>query len=205
MYEPHQAESPATSAGDFLSTSTWTGLHPNVQKLWRVWGLLTPLLLAIPVGMFEWFVLRDSKRWLVPEPAIALSVAVFGIVYGQIMVGRRFRNFRYLLGDEDLRVSYGVAWRTWRFIARNRVQHVDVTAGPISRALGIVEVSVFVGGLPTAAVTIPGLQPHVAEALRHRLVGYRQAEHPAAPSAAPPAPEAEVPLAPGSLPPEVCR
>ncbi len=199
MYEPQPAENPASQAGDFLDTSTWVGLHPNVQKLWRVWGLLTPLFLAIPVGFFEWFVLRDSKRWLVPEPAIAAGILVFGIIYGQIMVGRRYRNYRYLLGEEDLRVSYGVAWKTWRFIARNRVQHVDVTAGPIARALGLVEVSVFVGGLATAAVTIPGLEPHVAETLRQRLVAYRQPEPPSAPAE----PTSELPPTLGTPPPEV--
>ena len=198
MNEPNRDGQAAGSASDFLSTANWNPLHPNVRKLWRVWGLLTPLFLAIPLGLFEWFVLRDSKRWLVPEPALAVGLLIFGILYGQITVGRRFRNYRYVLGEQDLRVSYGVAWRTWRFIARNRVQHVDVTAGPIARALGIVEVSIFVGGLSTAAVTIPGLEPHVAEALRQRLVAYRQPE-----SLAPTPPPSEIPpvAPPGSIPP----
>jgi membrane protein YdbS with pleckstrin-like domain len=47
---------------------------------------------------------------------------------------------------------------------------VDVTSGPIDRALGLVHVSLHVAGSAGAVLTIPGLAPAEAETLREALL-----------------------------------
>jgi hypothetical protein len=67
--------------------------------------------------------------------------------------------------------GYGVVWRVSRSIPRVRVQHVDIRSGPVDRALGLVEVSLHVAGSAGPVLTIPGLEPADAEALRELLLG----------------------------------
>jgi hypothetical protein len=50
------------------------------------------------------------------------------------------------------------------------VQHVDVTSGPIDRALGLVHVSLHVAGSAGPVLAIPGLSPADAETLREALL-----------------------------------
>ena len=47
---------------------------------------------------------------------------------------------------------------------------MDVSSGPIDRALGLVEVSLHVAGSAGPVLTIPGLAPAEAESLREALL-----------------------------------
>ncbi len=153
-----------------LDTSGWSRLNPNVCKLWRVQNLITALFLT-PLAVFPFFILHSVAD--LDRKYIFIGAAAFFVVYvsiGQAVVGASYSRFRYRLSDDDLAVCKGVFWRSWRFVSRTRVQHIDVAAGPVARALGIVNVSIFVGGMPTAVASLPGLLAADGELLRSRLV-----------------------------------
>jgi membrane protein YdbS with pleckstrin-like domain len=56
-----------------------------------------------------------------------------------------------------------------------RIQHVDVTAGPIQRALGIASVSAHTAA-GESTIILPGLADHTAELVREQLLRERRRE-----------------------------
>ena len=178
-----------------LDTSGWKRLHPKVQTLWRLSNLVATFFAVIPVGFLAYGINQSARGpWWVPLAAVTVLL-VAGLAIGQAIVGRSYDRYRFALGEEDLAITKGVFWRSWRFISRNRIQHLDITAGPISRALGLVQVTVFVGGMHHAAATIPGLTEYEGEELRARLVTDRSqpAETPPPLPPAPPEPPRDQP------------
>lgn len=162
----------------------WTKLEPTVQKLWRLEGLIWTGILAVTVTIIDYFVNRSRSDYPLPPGLVGGLFGVVLIIWIQYLVGRSFDMYRYRLDEGELGVAKGVFWRSRRYISRARIQHVDVTAGPIAQALNLVSLSVFVGGQAMAAVSIPGLSVQEGERLRRALLPSEER-----PVAVPPIPE----------------
>lgn len=153
-----------------LDIADWSLLDPAVRKLWRIEAL---------IGGLVWLVLFAGTGFIVaaaiddlPFHAGLLGTGV-GIVLLSLtfyIAGKKYDFWRFLVGADDLAVAHGIWWRTRIYIPRARIQHVDVSAGPIARALGLATVAVFVSGHPGAVATIPGLSTFDAERLRKVLL-----------------------------------
>lgn len=162
-----------------FQTDQWEKLEPKVKTLWRINGAISSFFIGLMVGLPEFFIGRNlGERYLLPEGVLGVLLFLTVMIIGQVFVAQSYENFRFKLGDEDLAVAKGIFWKQWKFISRNRVQHVDITAGPVNRYLGIVQVSIYVGGMAMAAAVIPGLTTARGEELRKRLVRDEPAKEP---------------------------
>ncbi len=113
--------------------------------------------------------------FLIPDvPAIVAYVgagaAVIVFMWLWWLIGRRVRSFGYSERGNDLLVTSGIMFRRLVIVPYGRMQLVDVKAGPIDRWLGVTTVQLHTAAATTDAA-IPGLEPHVAAALRDRLAG----------------------------------
>src|SRR5262249_51444663 len=103
---------------------------------------------------------------------VALSVVpvvlalLYGLVNIVILPRRRWRSWRYAIGETEIELRHGIWWQTWTRIPMARVQHVDTRRGPLERRYGLASVVVY-----TAAGSrqIPGLAIEVAEESRDRV------------------------------------
>ena len=75
----------------------------------------------------------------------------------------------YQLDDDGLQVRHGVLWRIVTHVPRSRVQHTDVSQGPLERRYGLGTLVVYTAGTDHARVALPGLAHDVARALRDEL------------------------------------
>jgi membrane protein YdbS with pleckstrin-like domain len=146
---------------------TERGVHPAVQIGWMFGRVFSAVFLATMVILAE----ASLARWVpLRPPLFGLLVFVTVLALGLWHARLLFRSWRWALRPDDVVARYGVVWRVSRSIPRVRVQHVDVRSGPIDRALGLVEVSLHVAGSAGPVLTIPGLAPAEAEALRESLL-----------------------------------
>ena len=148
----------------------WSYLEGNVKKLWRVEALVSTFFLCILLGPAEFILSGVIEKWPLPRMVITGTFIVLSLLIAFAIINKRYQLYRYRLGDDDLAVASGVFWRKRRFISRARVQHVDITAGPIMRAFGLVKVQIYVGGQALPAGEIPGLSAGDAEILRNRML-----------------------------------
>lgn len=77
---------------------------------------------------------------------------------------------RFRLDGERLRIFRGALFRTEIDVPRSRVQHTDVTQGPLQRRLGLATLVVHTAGAVASTVELHGLTLETARAIRDRLV-----------------------------------
>jgi membrane protein YdbS with pleckstrin-like domain len=103
--------------------------------------------------------------WLLLIPAVVLLI---GVVNAAI-TPRRMRAIGYRLREDDLLVRRGILFQRFAAVPYGRMQLVDITRGPLARALGLAEVK-LVTASAGSYVVVPGLPMADAEELRDRLV-----------------------------------
>lgn len=139
----------------------WTPVSRRLATARRITLAVTvaPLLIAAIVLAVLGYV-----AWATALAVVA--VALFGWLFW--LIGRRVRSFGYAERAGDLLVTHGILYRRLVIVPYGRMQLVDLTAGPLERALGVATVQLHTAAATTDA-TIPGLPPAEAAALRDRL------------------------------------
>ena len=143
----------------------WHPVSPRLATARRIswFAFWVPLIL---VGLVIAVFLPDGYR-----TPVAVAVAAVGIgvgVWTNWLIGRRVRSFGYAERGDDLLVTSGIMFRRLVVVPYGRMQLVDITAGPLDRALGVATVQLHTASAGTDA-TIPGLPPQEAAGLRDRL------------------------------------
>jgi membrane protein YdbS with pleckstrin-like domain len=100
--------------------------------------------------------------------AIPAALAVLFII-ALALVPRRVKSIGYQLREDDLLFRRGLMFQRFVSVPYGRMQLVDISRGPVSRALGLSDLR-FVTAAASSGVAIPGLPINDAEALRDRLV-----------------------------------
>jgi membrane protein YdbS with pleckstrin-like domain len=130
--------------------------------------LITLALVMVPVTIAAVVVVAlstDGLTWVLV--AVAGGLVLSGWI--AVLTARRVRAYGYAEREDDLLVTSGVLLRRLVIVPYGRLQLVDLTAGPIDRALGITTVQLHTAAA-TSDASIPGLLPADAAALRDRLV-----------------------------------
>ena len=124
-------------------------LFVGLLILWAASGRLIAGLFVPPV----WVLLTASLAWhLYRWPAIAY----------------RFASYR--VDGDGLEILRGVYWRTITNVPRSRVQHTDVSQGPVERRYGLGTLVVYTAGTEHSEVKLPGLDFTVARGIRAHLL-----------------------------------
>lgn len=156
------------------ATTDLRSLHPKIRSVWRfgsvVSGLIAGSILGATSVLFA--KLADAPILWVAGTVFALSFLLFGGL-GIFLVDRQFACWRYQLREFDVVIHKGLFWRSERYIARDRIQHIDINAGPVDRRFGLVQVVIYAAGIAGSVGLIPGLTPEDAEWLKEQLLATR--------------------------------
>jgi uncharacterized protein len=108
-----------------------------------------------------------ANIWLAPA-WLLLTIGVAGFCYAWPMY--EFRYTSYVLDADGIEIRSGVFWRSITNVPRSRVQHIDVSQGPLERSYGLGRLVIFTAGTHHSRVELPGLDYAVAFALRNHLL-----------------------------------
>jgi membrane protein YdbS with pleckstrin-like domain len=81
----------------------------------------------------------------------------------------RYRHLRYRIDEVGITIRDGVFWRTCSALPRVRIQHTDVSQGPLQRRYGVADLKLYTAGSRFTRIDLPGLENRVATALRDEL------------------------------------
>lgn len=137
-------------------------LHVMRLRAFGVACLLGIAALALAVALRERFPAFPTAAILAP---VALLLIYFVILAPQ----RRFRAWGYRLAGEELQVVHGVWTQVETHVPLARVQHVDVSQGPLERTLAVCRLVLHTAGTANSVVVIPGLARATAEAIRDEV------------------------------------
>jgi membrane protein YdbS with pleckstrin-like domain len=123
---------------------------------------------------FLWLVLAGgaliAARALDDETPYAMwlpaAVLLVGLLVVTIAPGRIYRRLRYGLGERLLQVARGWLFHTDTMVPLVRVQHLDVVRGPFDKMFGTASLVLHTAGTHNSTVTVPGLAPDRAAAMR---------------------------------------
>lgn len=145
----------------------WRPVSPRLTWI-VVGGVLAWALFLVVAALSAWLVL--DTRW----PLLAgAAVVVIGAVRA-VLAARSVRSWGYTERDEDLLVRHGLFVRRLSIVPYARMQFIDVTAGPLERALGLATVTLHTAAAASDA-RVPGLPGEEAARLRDRLAALGEA------------------------------
>lgn len=154
---------PSLSSNDL--DEQWTRVSPKYA--WA--DLALNLVLVLAVGVIAVVVALLNERERPTFFVIALAVGFVLLLINAVLAFRRVRAIGYILREDDLLFRRGIMFERVIAVPYGRLQLVDVTRGPLLRALGLATLK-FVTASAATGVQLPGLNVEDAEALRDRLV-----------------------------------
>ena len=156
------------------AAAEWHQLDPRKIDLDRSVGWITTAVLSLGwlfAATIVALVSDDAPAWLrvalfVLWPLFTIGLAVLSYRWPVV----EHRRARYRIDDLLIEIQSGVLWRTSIAVPRSRVQHLDVTQGPLQRRYGLGVLSIYTAGTEFSQVSLPGLAYEVAQSLRDRLL-----------------------------------
>jgi uncharacterized protein len=118
-------------------------------------------LIAVSLGLNYAFLRKTAFAGLLPVAIILLALIAVAI-----FPERTYRRLRYRLTGQMLQVLRGWLFHTDTVVPLVRVQHLDVTRGPLDKMFGTATLVVHTAGTRNSIVTVPGLAPERAAEIR---------------------------------------
>lgn len=138
-------------------------LEPGQRLVMHVHAAI-PSLILTGLGFGLGKLVEDQLGWpWWPALLVAGAIALWNAV---IAPRRRWAAWGWALADDELHVARGIWTRMHTIVPLTRVQHIDVSQGPLERACGVARLIVHTAGTAHATVTLPGITRERAEALR---------------------------------------
>lgn len=140
-------------------------VEPGYRNILRIRALIFWLPLALAVFVADMLLLSPTPFFGLPSSVIAL-LAVFAIL---VAPARRYHRLGYALHPTMLQVVRGWLFHTDTIVPLVRVQHIDVTRGPLEKSFGTATLVVHTAGTHNSIVVLPGLAPEKASAIRDEI------------------------------------
>jgi len=145
----------------------WVRVSPRLARMRH--GMLL-VLVALPAVVVVVVLATGST----PAGAVGAAAGLVVVVWAWVAIDRNYRSWGYVERADDLLVTHGAMFRRLTVVPYGRMQLVDVEAGPVERAFGLVSVKLHTAAATTDA-KVCGLTPPDAEALRDRLTALGEA------------------------------
>jgi membrane protein YdbS with pleckstrin-like domain len=141
-----------------IEEGNFVGLHGEYLGLRLVnAGLFIALALAGGVVLYR---NTDLEIWHIYVPL--LLVAAFSV----FVTVKGFKNKGYQLRTHDISYRTGYLFRSITMVPLVRIQHSEVTQGPLQRLFDLATVKIYTAGGQQSDLSVPGLSPDEANKLR---------------------------------------
>lgn len=149
----------------------------SLDRNWVALERLTGWIATLTIGGGA--VLAALIVVLFARPSLPIGALVFGaaLTLFLLLAGvstfwpeAAWRRASFKLNPRGLEIRRGVVWRSIVSLPRSRVQHTDVSQGPLERRFGLATLVVHTAGTAHASVELPGLPHATAIEIRDYLV-----------------------------------
>jgi membrane protein YdbS with pleckstrin-like domain len=148
-------------------------LDPRIIHVRQIAGLIsTGVIATIAMVMLLALTLVTRPAWLFIGMGGGAWLVATGLLAWWLWTwpAKAYEYSSYRLDADGLEIRRGVIWRGVINVPRTRVQHTDVSQGPIERSHGLSTLVIHTAGTNHAQVALPGLSRENALALRDQLL-----------------------------------
>lgn len=143
-------------------------LSPSHKTVLRVRGMIVAAVILAPAIAAEALILRGTP---VPPGLVGGAAFVLALLLVLVIPQRRYKAWGYRVTEDELHVQTGILLRTLTVVPFGRVQHIDLSQGPIERRYGVGALTLHTAGTRSSAVVLPGLDMPDAERMRDEIRG----------------------------------
>lgn len=148
-------------------------LDPRIVPLDQLTGRIVAgcISFGLLVMLVIFLVAEARPLWavvLAPFLWIASSVTLAWWLHRWPTISYRYASYR--VDAEAFEIRRGVVWRMVINVPRSRVQHTDVSQGPLERRYGLSTLIIHTAGTNHAMVAVSGLEHGTALAIRDHLL-----------------------------------
>ena len=129
------------------------------------------LILAIAIGLVNYFIEELSGKL---GYFVASYFVLLCLVFGFSRLGFKKKGFAFR--THDVLFRSGIIATNTIIIPYNRIQHVALHEGFISRIFGLAKVEIFTAGASSSDLEIAGIEKEEAENIKQLLMGKIQKE-----------------------------
>jgi membrane protein YdbS with pleckstrin-like domain len=138
-------------------------VDPAIIGVWRWHAAIATSLITVVVASFSFPI---AGLW----PLAPLLVASGGGLLIWRWPPISYRHLRFGVDATGIAIESGVIWRSRIALPRVRIQHTDVSQGPLERRYGIGTLKLYTAGSRHTRIELPGLNHDEAIALRDALL-----------------------------------
>lgn len=165
---------PPPAAAPSIADGVERRLDPRAVRLDQIvgWIVTASISLGNLVALVVVFLVADNlPGWVMALLAlgwVVLTLALAWISYRWPAVEHRHTSYK--VDGRGIEIRKGVYWRRVIHVPRSRVQHTDVSQGPIERVFGLGTLVIYTAGTDHARVDLPGLEHATALRIRDHLL-----------------------------------
>ena len=149
-------------------------LDPRVIPLQRITGgIFTAVIAAGTLLGVLCNLLREADAGgarLILLPAVWLVFVLLLAWQSYAWPAIAYEHTSYRIDDQGIEIRTGVFWRVVINVPRSRVQHIDVSQGPVERRYGLGTLVIYTAGTEHAKVDLEGLEHGRALRIREHLL-----------------------------------
>ena len=140
-------------------------VEPSYRNALRVQAAIfwVPVFLAALVA--DRLLLSDTRL----ASILPIVVGLIGLSGVTVAPDRIYRRLGYAIDGRLLRTVRGWLFHTDTVVPFVRVQHIDVTRGPVDKMFGTASLVVHTAGTHNSVVVLPGLSPVRAAEIRDSI------------------------------------
>jgi len=102
---------------------------------------------------------------MLPLILIPILLLVLAVIISRLVI-KKSQIKAVALRELDIAYRSGLFWRKTVIVAFNRIQHVEVSSGPLQRRFGLASIKLFTAGGSSVDLRIDGLTAERAEQIR---------------------------------------
>lgn len=143
-----------------------TTLHANYWKVSAITLGMVFGILGIALGLAVHFI---AELWVhgIKLLSVWLVLTILSFVFSFI----GFRKKAFAFRNHDVLFRHGIIATTTIVIPYNRIQHVALHEGFVSRFFGLATIEIFTAGGSSSDIEIPGIEKQQAENIKQLLMG----------------------------------
>lgn len=144
----------------------FTALHPNYWKVTLINCFVFILFLCFGVLLGLIFI---DELFGFQSQLIITTIVLIGLI---LLFSRiAFRKKRFAFRNHDVLFRHGIIATNTIVIPYNRIQHVALHEGLVSRYFGLAKIEIFTAGGSSSDIEIPGIEKEQAENIKQLLMG----------------------------------
>ena len=151
-------------------------IDPRQITVNRISGLIFAAIvtLGVIIGLIVFLLINGLGLVWGILAGLGFTVSIFLLWMAIVWPVWEFRRTGWRLDETGLEIHRGVFWRHQISVPFARVQHADVSQGPLQRQFELGKLTVHTAGTQNAAVELDGIAHRLAIELRDEIVKQRE-------------------------------